>query len=246
MTIYTSLKSFADELDQSLIAIIEQGQQPPRSIIELRSQIANVLNEGSLSNSSPGGTSGGAYNSAFLEEIKTAIGSKHDQTAFSISSYYSSNSYSLVSLIRGIFSYLASIMNGYSSIFVRTATPVHITPLIANIYDHSGTVENENTSFIAIHSPSRNWLMVQNLGVFNPEKKIYEGDLWINIGYEYDPDTYYTAYGIKATAGPGSYKLSPGATLSLEGSSSPFGVVALLGTIEGIKYTLKECTSHVY
>lgn len=189
---------------------------------------------------SSGGDTGGGDASAAMDEIKDAVGSKGDQTAHSLSGYYGFTPWSIVSLIRGIFSKLELITNGYISFFTNAVitSPVQTYPVSNSLTDFSGVIQNPNESFIAVENPNRRWLLLQNIGKIDPQTGLYEGDLWVNIGFVYDPNS--GTYNIpSATVGHKSYRLRPGETMNFEGSVLPYGGISLLGTIAGIEYTLK-------
>lgn len=183
--------------------------------------------------------SGGSDSSPTIEEIKTAVGAKEDETADSLSGYAGRSDWGIVSLLRGIFGKLEYALNGYVGFFVNVTNSVQTYPANSLLTDFSGTIQNPNISFVAIEYPNHKWLLLQNLGRLNLETGLYEGDLWVNIdliesqnlGEYLDP---------VANVGPGSYQLKPGEKLTFQGSVIPYGRVALLGTIAGIGYTLKK------
>lgn len=192
-------------------------------------------------NTLPGGDGGGegAATEATLSEVRDALGTKEDETANSLFDYSGRADWSFVSLLRGIFNKLEYLINGYVTLFVNIAYPVQTYPASNPVTDFSGTIESPNVSFEAIENPNHKWLLLQNLGKLNSETGLYEGDLWINIGYPYDSNLGQYVSPVASTE-HGSYRLKPGDTLNFQGSIIPFGKVALLGTIAGLQYTLKK------
>lgn len=178
------------------------------------------------------GGSSGSDGSTAVQEINTALGTKDDNTAtYLVGGYNNPASWSLVSLLRGLFSRFDQLLNGYGTF--RTVSDAYR----ASFEDRSGTVDNPNVSFqVQNSSLSRRYLLIQNHGKFNNATGQYEGDLWINIGSSlFNPD-----FPDAANIGAGSFRLFPGATFSAENNTIPFGYIFLLGTIAGIQYTIKE------
>jgi hypothetical protein len=88
--------------------------------------------------------------------------------------------------------------------FINTQT----TPQQGALADHSGTIAVANTSEEAVAADAnRTYILIQNID----DKR----DLWVN-------------FGAAATAGDGSFVLSPGGALTFEGNFCPTGTVNVL------------------
>jgi hypothetical protein len=114
-------------------------------------------------------------------------------------------------------------VGGVPSVPVKVEGTAAVNATVAgSLTDASGTTSataNTSTQALAAGLVTR-YLFIQNVSTTSGD------NLWVN-------------FGAAATAGPGAILLSPGASLSYEGSFVPNGSINVLSNVASLPYTLK-------
>lgn len=157
-----------------------------------------------------------AANQQILSEQIGALDSPTANPSQLTDSYGQNFFHSLNSLLRGILTTLSDFVNSFSDrIFNVQGQTIYYIADSSGIIATAGELINKGQVF-----PLK-YLLIQNLPIAP------EGNLWIN----FDAD---------ASVGAGSIVLAPGESFISEGVSALGSQLYLLGTVQGMQYTLKR------